>query len=62
MAKRPKECNTCTVLGSNKLDFLIVMLVKLSMHVGLLIYAPDMVFTGHCMRLVWGLCSSWLLC
>jgi hypothetical protein len=36
-----------------------VVLVKLSTHVGLLLYLKDMVFTGHRLHLVRSLYSSW---
>jgi hypothetical protein len=55
----PIDWETCMVLGSGKSDFLSVVLPKLSMHVGLLLYSMDMVFTGHHLQLVCGLYSSW---
>jgi hypothetical protein len=50
------------MLDYSKSYFLSVMLVKLSMHVGLLIYATDMVFSGKNVRLVKGLYCRWSRC
>jgi hypothetical protein len=55
----PHDWEISMILGSGKSEFFSVVLIKLSTHVGLLLYSMDMVFTGHRLRLVRGLYSSW---
>ncbi len=59
LTQSPCDWEISTILGSGKSEFFSVVLVKLSKHVGSFLHSTDMVFTGHRLRLVSGLYSSW---
>jgi hypothetical protein len=59
LTQLPRDWEISIILGSGKSEYFSVVLIKLSTHVGSLLYSTDMVFTGHRLRLVRGLYSSW---